>query len=127
MLQATVFFSGSHVKKYSSKLLFIMIFNPVLLKTKITKHGSHKLVQILIPDFFVQTFMMLIPFQVQVVRQPLRDDLLLSKEQQNYVNQIIAMPERQQNSELLLQHVANQFSTCEPDQYHKLMVTYEVI
>lgn len=58
-----------------------MVFSPVILRTKIsTGPDKRKKVHMLVPDFYSKSALMLIPFQSQIVRQPLRDDLLLSDE-----------------------------------------------
>ena len=44
-------------------------------------------VSILIPDFCQESLFQLIPYTIQVIRMPARDDLMLTDEQKMYVTQ----------------------------------------
>jgi hypothetical protein len=48
------------MRKQALRLIFIIVFSPVLLKTKISK-DKRSIVSLLVPDFFVPTFHMLVP------------------------------------------------------------------
>jgi hypothetical protein len=73
-LNATLFFCGSiSIKSNALRALFITIFQPVLLNTKVSKqllpNGTYrKQLQLYIPDFCFNTFIMLVPS----VSQPLK-------------------------------------------------------
>ena len=70
LLNACVFFAASNLtRKPAVRLLFFIVFNPTLLRTKISKlPKGTKQVQVLVPDFCEATFLMMAPYSVQAVR-----------------------------------------------------------
>lgn len=91
------------MRKQALRLIFTIVFSPVLLKTKISK-DKRSTVTLLVPDFFVPTYHMLVPTTIQIVRQPMRDDLILSEEQKDYIMAVQRCTEkRQEDNQVLLQ------------------------
>lgn len=85
-----MFFSGSmSLRKHSLRLLYLIVFNPFWLKVKVSKtqvnYKDKRAVSFLIPDFCQDSFIMLVPYQLQMVKQPLRHDLSLSEEHKSYI------------------------------------------
>jgi hypothetical protein len=127
LINACVFFAGSNLtRKPAVRLLFFIVFNPTLLRTKISKlpKGTKQL-QILVPDFCEATFLMMAPFSVQAVRQPLRDDLLLTDEQKDYIRAMSCYLDRQADDFRVLAQVSDNFVSVKSDDYQSQMQSFE--
>lgn len=106
------------------RCLFVTVFNPVLLKLKVSK-GLRKKVEVLVPDFCVGTFAFLVPCQVQMIRQPMRDDLMLSSEQRDFVNAMCQSGSKLQRDNQHISQVSLNFVLTPMDDYHKIMQRFE--
>lgn len=84
MLNALVFFTGSQLMRENSiLLLYVHVYQPLWICTKVSKSQlvpNSKNVTILIPDFCQDAIIQLIPYTVQAIRMPMREDLLLTDE-----------------------------------------------
>lgn len=91
LLSAMIFYCGAQsLRKNAMRILYLMVFHPLWLKFKTAKQQAtawrtKRLVSVLVPDFCNDTFVMLIPYQQQVVKMPLRNDLQLSEEQKHFI------------------------------------------
>ena len=99
------------LRKHALRLLYALVFHPIWLKVKVTKQQAHawrtkRLVTFLVPDFCQDAFLMLVPYQQQVVKMPLRDDLVLSQEQKHYVEAMFNEETKRQGERLILAQVA---------------------
>jgi hypothetical protein len=73
------------------RALFVTVFNPVMLSTKISKSQQtngvfKKQLSMYFAEFTCQAFIIVVPFIAQQVKQPMREDLVLTEEQIMYVN-----------------------------------------
>lgn len=99
-LNACLFFAGSlEVRSNALKALFVTIFQPVLLQTNVSRQqlpsGQFKrVVQVHVADFCSNQFLMLVPHFAQPLKQPLREDLILSGEQLMFVSESIVQQDR---------------------------------
>lgn len=92
LLNALIFFCGSPVlRKNALRMAYLLVFHPLWLKFKTTKQQAtqwrtKRVISVLVPDFCQDTFVMMIPYQQQVVKMPLRTDLMLSEEQKHFIS-----------------------------------------
>ena len=89
------------------RLLYALVFHPLWLRVKVTKQQAHawrtkKTVTFLVPDFCQDTFVMLVPYQQQVVKMPLREDLVLSQEQKHYILAMFNEENKRQGQHMIL-------------------------
>ena len=110
-----VFFCGSTVlRKNAIRLLYLMVFHPLWLKVKINKQQAtawrtKRVISMLVPDFCTETFVMLIPYQQQLVKMALRQDLVLSDEQKDFITAMFNMEGKMGGHRETLSQVAMNF------------------
>lgn len=115
ILNALIFFSGCKtLRKHAMRLLYLVVFNPFWLRVKVSKLQAHawrtkRQVTFLIPDFAQETFVLLVPTQLQVVKMPMRDDLMLSDEQKNYITTMFGQSVKHETHRSVLLHVSQTF------------------
>jgi hypothetical protein len=91
LLTALVYFMGSQtLRENCMLLLYIAVYQQLWICTKAQKAQAPngqvmRNVTILIPDFCQESLFQLIPYTIQVIRMPARDDLMLTDEQKMYV------------------------------------------
>ena len=83
LLNSLVFFSGNSILKENALyLIYIAVFESAWICTKVTKTQipNVKQANIILPDFAQDAIIQLIPYTLQAIRMPMRDDLLLTDE-----------------------------------------------
>jgi len=92
-------------------------------------------VSVLVPDFCNDTFVMLIPYQQQVVKMPLRSDLQLSEEQKHFITAMFNAEGKLSAHREILSQVANNFVTTKQGSgastgganFNKVMQSFETL
>jgi hypothetical protein len=116
MLNALVYFCGCPLVRESSLLLlYVMTYEPLWICTKVSKSSvpNQKEVTLLIPDFCQEAIVPLVPYTIQAIRMPLREDLLLSQEQQLYVSSHYGKEKDARAKADALRAVASQVQTAD--------------
>ena len=114
-LNACVFFAGSSLIRVNAlRSLFVTVFNPVMLSTKISKQQQtngafKKSLSMYFAEFTCQAFVIIVPFVAQQVKQPMREDLVLTEEQIMYVQQRMCQHDKKAAESDKLQQVAAVF------------------
>ena len=88
LLNALVFFSGNQMLRENSlSMIYISVFESAWICTKVSKTPIPNMRQatIVLPDFAQDAIIQLIPYTLQAIRMPMRDDLLLTDEQKLFV------------------------------------------
>ena len=87
----------------------------------------------LVPDFCPDTFVMMIPYQQQVVRMPMRSDLSLSEEQKYFITAMFNAEEKKSSHRSILSQVANNFVLAKTSggardtDFNKVMQSFETL
>lgn len=97
VLNALVFMCGlTQTRKAALRLIYLIVFVPFWLKVKVTKtgtdRGAKRQITFIVPDFSQDSFVQLFPTTLQIVRMPVRDDLILSQEQRSFIVAMEAQP-----------------------------------
>jgi len=91
LLTALVYFMGSQMLRENCMLLlYIAVYQQLWICTKVQKSQAPngqlmRNVTVLIPDFCQESLFQLIPYTIQAIRMPAREDLMLTDEQKMYV------------------------------------------
>ncbi len=76
VLNALVYYAGyKPLRKHAIRLLYLIVLSPFWLRVKIQKSSANasrakRTVELLVPDFCLVTFLMIVPYQEQTVKQP---------------------------------------------------------
>ncbi|CDW71951.1 UNKNOWN [Stylonychia lemnae] len=133
---AVLFFIGSNIlRKNAVRLLQIILFHQVYLMQKLQRQQQpngivKKNLVIYAPDFIVNAFIMTLPHYSQIVKQPMRDDLVLTEEQKMYVQSRLVKRDIEHQDKQILQKISAEFCQKVADKnenYNQVMRTFETL